>query len=182
MHTSASPHPPANSQVRHYPLTPSNRPEGRLLYSPWHSSCLGWTVLALGPSNPGPHPSPPLSIRARPVALSDACPHQSLPSSSRVYVCVSDNHDIMALSTYDDLGIHPEADDLVVTPKFGTPPRHPTHHPYRPLPHVSRPRLVTLVDATGPGLVECRPRHQPDGGGTGRAAGRHDVARARPDR
>lgn len=48
-------------------------------------------------------------------------------------LCVSDNHDIMALSTYDDLGIHPEADDLVVTPKFGTPP-HTTHHRYRP-PH-----------------------------------------------
>jgi hypothetical protein len=31
----------------------------------------------------------------------------------------ADNHDVLSLFTYTDLGFHPEADDLIVTPKFG---------------------------------------------------------------
>ena len=42
--------------------------------------------------------------------------HGSL--AGRCRLC-ADNHDVVSLSTYDDLGIHPEADDLIVTPKFG---------------------------------------------------------------
>lgn len=32
---------------------------------------------------------------------------------------LADNHDVLSLHTFNDLEIHPEADDLVVTPKFG---------------------------------------------------------------
>lgn len=32
---------------------------------------------------------------------------------------LADNHDVISLHTFNDLGLHPEADELVVTPKFG---------------------------------------------------------------
>uniref|UniRef100_I2CP59 Lectin, mannose-binding 2 n=1 Tax=Nannochloropsis gaditana (strain CCMP526) TaxID=1093141 RepID=I2CP59_NANGC len=32
---------------------------------------------------------------------------------------LADNHDVISLHTFNDLDVHPEADDLIVTPKFG---------------------------------------------------------------
>lgn len=149
------------------------------------------SIYARPPPTPLSNPRPSLN---RPAFASTPTPKQGWLQKAHLGITattgqLADNHDILSLHTFNDLGIHPEADDLVVTPKFGAwrcvcwemddgcvygciRVSHPTIAPSHPA-HKFTPRLISMPsdhthDTRSAG-------HGSDGGGADRAGRGYDV-------